>query len=125
MVTFWKGAGGPRTKYNARHVRCEMGSRPHTHDSMAERNRCYVLHTRQERGEISGLMIHERWKLVVNEHLVSTYESDFSYHETVDGEDRFIVEDVKSQPTAARVDYRLKRALMEALFGIVIREVSG
>jgi hypothetical protein len=46
---------------------------------MAERNRCHVLHTRQDLGEIHGLMVHERFKLMVNGTLITTYESDFSY----------------------------------------------
>jgi hypothetical protein len=120
MATFWKRANGPRMKYRNRHTRCDRGMKAHTHDSMAERDRCFVLHLKQEQGEISGLMIHERFKLEVNGVLITTYEADFSY--TIGGSlIRFVVEDVKGVKTR---DYVIKARLMLAIHGIDIVEVS-
>jgi hypothetical protein len=120
VVTFWNGSNGPRMKYGNRHTSCDRGMKAHTHDSMAERDRCFVLHLKQEQGEISGLMVHERFKLEVNGILVTTYEADFSY--TIDGGNgRLVVEDVKGVKTR---DYVIKARLMLALNGIDIVEVS-
>jgi hypothetical protein len=108
-------------KFNAQHTPCDLGAKHHTHDSKAEQARCVVLHIKQNIGDIHGLMIHERFKLEVNDFLVSTYESDFSYT-TPDGE--FVVEDVKSPPTKKLESYQIKKALMRAVHGIEILETS-
>jgi hypothetical protein len=58
-----------------------------------------------------------RYPLVVNDIKVGSYTSDFNYRER-DG--REVVEDVKGVVTLV---YKLKRALMRALYGIVIEEI--
>jgi hypothetical protein len=111
-------------KYGNRHTSCDRGMKAHTHDSMAERDRCFVLHLKQEQGEISGLMVHERFKLEVNGVLITTYEADFSYTTParVPGSlTRLVVEDVKGVKTR---DYIIKARLMLAIHGIDIVEVS-
>lgn len=118
MVTFWRGAKAPRTKYNARHTVCALGERKHSHDSMMERDRCFVLHILEERGEIRELRIHQRWPLEVNGVLITTYEDDFNYVDQR-GSVHFVVEDVKGARTR---EYLTKRALMKAVYGIDILE---
>jgi hypothetical protein len=119
VVTFWKGANGPRMKYGNRHTSCDRGMKAHSHDSMAERDRCFVLHLKQEQGEISGLMVHERFHLDVSGVRVTTYEADFSYV-IEGGNGRVVVEDVKGARTR---EYLIKKALMKAIHGIEIQEV--
>ena len=61
--------------------------------------------------------VHPRFPLYVGDVLIATYEADFRY-ETPDGE--VVVEDVKGVKTAV---YRLKKKLVEVLYGIKITEV--
>lgn len=51
---------------------------------------------------------------------VAIYRADFEYIEAATGE--IVTEDVKSQATRTPV-YKLKKALVEAQYGITIREV--
>jgi hypothetical protein len=89
-------------------------------DSKAEAARYGDLKLMQMAGEISGLEIHPRYKLVVNDVYIAEYIADFRYQE----EGRLVVEDVKSKPTMTR-DYLLKKRLMKALHGITIVEIQG
>jgi hypothetical protein len=61
-----------------------------------------------------------RHKLVVNGQLIATYVSDAEYLDCKTG--KHIVEDTKSPMTKKLAPYRMKRALMKALFDIVILE---
>lgn len=118
-MKFWRDAQRPRMKYGNRHTSCDRGMKAHSHDSMVERDRCFVLHTRQEQGEISGLMIHERFKLEVNGVMITTYEADFSYV-VEGGNGRVVVEDVKGVRTR---EYLIKKNLMLAVHGVQVQEV--
>jgi len=110
-------------KYGNRHVQCDLGGKTHTHDSVAERNRCHVLHVKQERGEIHHLEIHFRYPLMVNDVPIGVYEADFVYYvrPDPDGASVLVVEDVKGVRTR---DYILKARLMKALYNIEVQEVT-
>ncbi len=126
-------ADNRRRKYNATRCACDCGESGevgtvHWHDSLKERLRCYHLHLRQATGEIRGLQRQVQYGLLVNGHLVAVYVADFVYQEeeTLPGASApwgwaTVVEDVKAPPTRTPV-YKLKRALMKALYGIEVRE---
>lgn len=119
------GMSGRATKYNAVRCECRQGGTRHMHDSLAERDRCFVLHCRQERGEISGLLVHEpTYPLRVNGQAITRYTPDFTYFEGRDCRGAFVVEDFKARPTRTRA-YVIRKKLVQALHGIVIREVSA
>lgn len=59
-------------------------------------------------------------KLVVNGVLIATYVSDAEYTDVKTG--KFVIEDTKSPITKKLAPYRMKKALMKALFDIVIQE---
>ena len=93
-----------------------------TFDSLKERDRYLVLLMRQKMGEISGLQIHPKFRLLVNEEKLCTYVADFQYyvcHSDIKGS-TFVVEDVKGVKTAV---YKLKKRLMKTILKIEIKEV--
>ncbi len=106
-----------RPKFN--NVRGEIDG--HRFDSMAEGRRYLVLRDRLQKGEIRDLEPHPpAYRFEVNGVLVGRYTPDFRFVETATGET--VVEDVKSKPTLT-TDYRLRKKLMLACFGITITEV--
>lgn len=104
-------------KYGAR--RCVHDD--HTHDSQAERARCFVLQHRERVGEIRELQRATTYPLIVNGQRVGSYRDDFSYR---DLQGALIVEDVKSPATRRETAYRLRKKLVEACLGIKISEVE-
>lgn len=87
-----------------------------TFDSTAEYRRYRELRLLEKLGKISCLETQPRFPLVVNGILISTYYADFRYKEE-DG--REVVEDVKGVRTDL---YKIKRALMKAIYGINVLE---
>lgn len=71
-----------------------------------------------DQGRIANLRPHRVFPLVVRKLHVGDYVSDFSYNELPSGD--LVVEDTKGFLTDV---YKLKRRLMRALYGIIIREV--
>lgn len=104
------------SKYNNRRVTVEG----HAFDSLAEARRYQELCLLHVAGEITGLVIHPRFPLVVNGVPIATYEADFGYTETATG--RAVVEDVKGVRTDV---YRIKCKLMRACYGIEVKEVAA
>ncbi len=104
-------------KYGAR--RCVHDD--HTHDSLAERARCFVLQHKARIGDIRELRLHTAWPLNVNGQRVGLYTDDASYY-LPDG--TFVVEDCKSAPTRRETAYRLRRKLFRAVYGFDIVEVE-
>lgn len=102
-------------KYRNRKVKLDG----YTFDSIKERRRYLQLVMMQKAGEISELEVHPKFRLDVEGKKVCTYTADFRYKNR-DGET--VVEDVKSAPTRTQA-YRLKKKLMEAVYGIKITEV--
>ncbi len=114
---------GPRgqNRYSAVRCPCEQGGEPHTHDSLAERNRCFVLTQRERLGEIRDLRRHTRWPLEVNGRRVGVYTDDFNY---VLADGTFVIEDVKAPPTRRETAYRLRKRVFEAYYGFVVNETE-
>lgn len=114
-----------KNKFNATPVETD-GKR---FDSDKEGSRYVVLLYDQSKGKIRNLRHHVSYRLVVNgvEEGAPTYEADFVYEEVVPPESgvgwRWVVEDVKSEPTRRLAPYRMKKYLMKALFGVEISEV--
>lgn len=100
-------------KYNAKKTWLDG----HCFDSKREAERYSELALLWKNGDIEDLKIHERYPLVVNNHLVCTYEADFVY--TENGQE--VVEDVKGFRTDV---YKLKKKLMLAVYGIRIQEAQ-
>jgi hypothetical protein len=116
-----------------------MSSRPHKYRakptvvdgirfaSMKEAGHYQGLKLREKAGEIWDLELQPRYPIEVRGVKVCTYVGDFRYRERGDlvskgdGQAHFlVVDDVKGFKTPV---YRLKKKLVEALYGIEIREV--
>lgn len=108
-------------KYGNVRCPCEQGGEPHAHDSLAERNRCFVLTYLQRTGEIRDLRRHTTWPLEVNGKRVGVYTDDANY---VLPDGTFIIEDVKSPATRRETAYRLRKRVFEAQYGFTITEVE-
>ena len=92
-----------------------------TFASMAEAQRYTHLKLLERIGEITELELQPAFDLVVNGHKVCRYIADFRYRNTATGET--VVEDVKSTPTRTP-EYRIKRKLMAACYGIEVLETG-
>jgi hypothetical protein len=86
-------------------------------DSKAEATRYATLKALQRVGMVKNLRLQVAYKLTVNGSLICKYIADFVYLR--DGVE--VVEDVKGVKTR---EYILKRKLMKACFGIVIKETK-
>lgn len=89
-----------------------------TFDSKAEATRYSVLKVLQSAGVVTDLRLQVPYELAVNGLKICRYIADFVY--TMDGKE--VVEDVKGMRTP---EYKLKRKLMLAVFGIEIQEIGG
>src|SRR4051794_34090994 len=88
--------------------------------SQKEAARYGDLCLRERAGEITDLIVHPTWELIVTGARIGTYTADFSYLDLATG--RRVVEDVKSVPTRTEA-YRLRVKLLRALYGIAVVEV--
>lgn len=88
--------------------------------SRAEAARYRELKVLARAGKIRDLELQPRYPLVVNGITICTYVADFRYTASR----LVVVEDVKSPATITPV-YRLKRALMRAVYNIEIQEVTA
>lgn len=86
--------------------------------SKREARRYQALKLMEKAGAIRDLKLQVRYPLTVNGIKVGTYVADFDY---IEGEKR-VTEDVKAKPTMTPA-YKLKRRLMYAIHGVVIKEV--
>jgi len=88
-------------------------------DSQKEENRYRELQLLERAGLIRSIELQPRYDFVINgKKLKHYYKADFRYEDTATG--RLLVEDVKGLRTK---DYRLKKELVEALYGVEIIEV--
>lgn len=95
----------------------------HTFDSKKEAKRYGELRLLQQAGVIQNLELQPPFRCEANGKHVCTYKADFAYDERqADGRVERIIEDVKSAITRKHPVYRIKKKLVEALFGIVITE---
>lgn len=97
-------------------------------DSKAEARRYQELRLLEKAGEIQHLNPHPSYDLWVVggekngcaiEVTVGRYTADFSYVR----QDEVVIEDVKSPATRKKSDYRLRKRMVEAIYGITITEV--
>lgn len=85
-------------------------------DSKKEERRWNELCLLQKAGKISDLEKQKRFDIVVNGHKICFYKADFVYQEN----GKQVTEDAKGMKTPV---YNLKKKLLFATHGIVIREV--
>jgi hypothetical protein len=83
--------------------------------SNMEAKRYIVLKEMEKNGHIENLQLQVRYQFRHNDRLICTYVADFVYDE--DGVP--VVEDVKGRVTPV---YSIKRKMMDAFYGIKIRE---
>lgn len=88
-------------------------------DSKREAARYNDLKLLLRGGVISGLELQKVFRIEINGKLICKYIADFCYVE--DG--KSVIEDVKSAITRKHPVYRIKCKLMEAVYGVKIREV--
>lgn len=115
-------------KFNARKVEYDG----FTFDSQAEYRRYCELKILEAAGEIAFLVVHPEYELLpkftdnegVKERAV-TYTPDFSYREMrTDGSSIAVVEEVKSEETAKKQDYVIRRKLFKQKYGYIhFREI--
>lgn len=98
-----------KNKYNAKKTDVDGI----TFDSKRESRRYLELKMLLQAGHISDLELQIPFPCVVNGKKICSYKADFAY--TQDGER--VVEDVKGFVTR---DFRLKKKLVEALYGIEV-----
>lgn len=84
-------------------------------DSKREATRYRDLRVMQQAGLISGLTLQPSYDLIVNGEKICRYVGDFAYVEN----QQVVVEDAKGVRTR---EYKTKRNLMLAIYGIRIRE---
>jgi len=99
-------------KYRAKRTECGGG---HIHASKKEARRCGELSLLEKAGEIHALVQQPESELKVNGVSIGKYRADFAYIEN----GKMIVEDCKGFKTP---EYKLKKKLMLALWGIEIKE---
>lgn len=102
------------TKYNAKKTMLDG----YVFDSQMEARRYGALKLLLASGEIKDLSIHLPYPIVVNGKKIGKYIADFVYCEN--GVE--VIEDVKGFRTAV---YRFKKKLVEAIYGIEIRETTA
>ena len=99
------------SKYNAKKITIDG----YLFDSLMESRRYENLKLMVVSGDIESLEIHPVFPLVVNDKRIGKYIADFQYTEN----GKQIIEDVKGFKTSL---YRLKKRLVEALYGVEILE---
>jgi hypothetical protein len=72
-------------------------------------------------GEIRNLVLQPKFKIIVNGVHIADYYADFQYEVVLSGD--LVVEDYKGPATRKDKTYRLKKKLVEALYGITVVEV--
>lgn len=93
-------------------------------DSKKEAGRYSQLQLLMANGELRNLQRQVTYKLIVGEKLIARYKADFEYEEFRAGVWLKVTEDVKGQTDSASYRmFKLKAKLMEAIHGIVVREV--
>jgi hypothetical protein len=80
-----------------------------------------VLRAAEAAGLIRGLRRQVKYVLLVNGIEVGSYVADFTFFDAET--DRVVVQDVKSPATRKLPLYRLKKALLRAVWGLTVEEV--
>lgn len=105
--------------------RRKFGNKPTTidgrrFDSKKEAKRYCELKLLEASGQIRLLECQPRFAIEIDGHKITTYVADFAYVDTKAGR---VIEDVKGGSATKTPVYRLKKKLVEAVYGIEIREV--
>ncbi len=103
-----------RHKYNAKKTVVDGI----TFDSAAEAKRYGELKLLERMGQITFLELQPKYPCIVDGKTVCTWRGDFRYWQN----QRMVVEDVKGVRTPL---YKLKKKLVEALYGFEIQEVKA
>jgi len=103
------------SKYHA--IRTEVDG--YVFDSRAEARRYEDLKLLERIGEIGDLELQPQFPIVVNGKKIGKYIADFRYMDKVKKE--VVIEDVKGMKTPV---YRLKKKLVEAIYSVVITEIT-
>lgn len=103
------------SKYGNRRVKVDG----YTFDSAAEHRRYCDLKLLAEAGEISELIVHPQYDLIVNGCKIGRYVADFEYLAPTG---RWIVEDTKGVKTPI---YQLKKKMIKAIYNIDIEEIEA
>lgn len=114
-----KRFGGPyvaRSKYRA--VRTVVDG--WTFDSKREAARYGELLVYGQSGLLRNLELQPKFPIRIGEIKIANYLADFRYEFLVENRWQDVIEDVKGMKTPI---YRLKKKIVEALYGITIREV--
>lgn len=88
-------------------------------DSQAEARRYQQLLLLGAAGDLDNLELQPAFRIVVAGVPIATYRADFAYRALPS--QALVVEDVKGVKTPV---YRLKKKLVEALYGLTIQEVT-
>lgn len=88
-------------------------------DSKREAKRYDDLMLLQANGEVRNLKRQVKYVMIVNGIRITTWKADFVYEELRKGEWKEVVEDSKGYPNDR---WPLKRKLMRACHGIIVRE---
>lgn len=110
-----RNLNGTQRKYRNTHSVCNLG---HLHPSKKEAERCQELQLLERAGQIQNL---EYWPQYVFEHggvRIGKYTADFRFCEN----GVTVVEDCKGGDATKTAAYGIRKRLMEAFFGIKVRE---
>lgn len=108
---------GSRSKYGA----VRVGVDNYLFDSKKEALRYGELRLMKHAGMIQDLQVHPSYELHCAGVKVATYIADFSFVDCENGE--VVIEDCKNPATAKLAVYRLKKRMVAAEYGVVIREL--
>lgn len=90
-----------------------------TFDSLKEANHAEELRRRRRAGEIGHIAYHPRFDIVVAGVYIGKYTADFKYYDLTTHQEMIV--DVKGPSTRTQA-YKLRKKLVEAIYGIVITE---
>ena len=89
-------------------------------DSKAEAREYAALLIREKDGEIKNLILQPEFPVTINGKRICKYRADFGFMDLTTGKQ--MVVDVKGMKTPV---YRLKKKMVEAMYGITITEVKA
>src|SRR5690348_6849374 len=94
-----------------------------TFDSAAEARRYGQLRMLEQAGVVANLELQPRFPLIVNGVTIAEYRADFRYRDPETG--LVVIEDVKGGNATRTPQYRIKRKLMRALYGVSVVEIEA
>lgn len=90
-------------------------------DSLKEERRYRELRVLERVGAVENVQCQPQFYITRDGQVIATYRADFRY---LDRRTRqWVIEDVKSEATRRKEAYRLRKALVESQYGVLIQEV--